>query len=205
MLSHKTLLDIWDLSHEDIKRCDYWLNDFRSEQNDATISMVPVCAAESTLVDEHGSDFEQCEQDALFSVKTPVSHPDSSYSLSDDEMSFKSFSSCVSEKTVCEWCSWTNELQLSWCENCGRVVNSSKDKCKSKNHLLDHKVQTSVNSVYPEIKNNSTSSIYGRTHRCLESRTKNSSYQRHWKTSSLTKSPTKQLIPKFDTASKSQL
>ena len=198
MLSHQTLLDIWDLSDEDIKKYGY----FCGRLNESECPVPPVRGAKVDALKEapvykHDYDFEHCRQDKA--RISPVSHLVTSYSLSDDDdMNVKSVSSCVREKTVCDWCNWSNELQLSWCENCGHVVNSSQDKCETKD-LCNHKVQTSVNSGTK----NSTSS-YSRTHRCLESRAKYSSYQRHWKTSSLSKSPTKQFIPKIGTASKYQ-
>ena len=204
MLSHQTLLDIWDLSDEDIKKCGYFcgsLNDCRSERPVPPVRGAKVDASKEASVDKHDCNFEHCRQDSCIKARiSPVSHLVTSYSLSDDDdVNVKSVSSCVSEKTVCDWCNWSNELQLSWCENCGHVVNSSQDKYETKDHLCNHKEQTSVNSMYPGTKNFTSS--YGR---CLESRAKNSCYQRHWKTSSLSQSPTKQCIPKIGTAGKHQ-
>ncbi|XP_065904347.1 uncharacterized protein [Dysidea avara] len=218
MFSHQTLLDIWNLNHEDINRyCCGKLNDCRSEQSDAAIGTIQsamrgaeVNVLKEVPVDKHDHDFGHYTQDPLPCVKprtSQVSHLDASLS-DDNDMSLEglcnSNGSCTSEKTVCDWCNWTNVLQLSWCENCGHVINSSQDKYERKGQIHNQEVQTFVNSMcysYPGTKNNSTSS-YGRTHCCLESRTKNNSYQRHWKTSSLTKPPTKHLLPKIGTAMK---
>ena len=210
-MTHKTLLDVWELSQEDIKQYVYCCggqnnsnDDGRSEPNDPIIGGIDPSIPDEELgvlkeasVSKHGYDFTHYRRNPLPSVEALI--PQVSH-LYRDDVSFVGgcVSDSASEKTVCNWCNWTNELQLSWCENCGRVINSSQDSFKMKDdpcRSCDHQLQA-LNSInYPATKTSSTS----RTHRCSEMHYKSSSYHRHWRTSSLAKSPAKHLLPKNGT------
>ena len=88
---------------------------------------------------------------------------------------------------VCDWCHCVNEMRLSWCENCGRVINKdqqyslSRDPLNSDTQILDSShhgnTQTNLTSLADYYTNTKTS-------RCTRLQAHCGAYQRHWKKSS---------------------
>ena len=86
---------------------------------------------------------------------------------------------------ICDWCHCVNELKLSWCENCGRVINNDQQYSSCKDPLNSGNTQES--SYYGNTQTNLTSlgSLgHTKTRKCTQLKVRCDSYQRHWKKSS---------------------
>ena len=84
---------------------------------------------------------------------------------------------------ICDWCQCVNELKLSWCENCGRVINTDQEYSPYKNgdtHVLysSHYGDTQTNRKSQSCFSNT------KTSECTQLQAQGDSYQRHWKKSS---------------------
>ena len=90
------------------------------------------------------------------------------------------------ENNICDWCHCVNELRLSWCENCGHVINKDQEyfPCRE---LLNDGTQVLVSSHYGNTQTNSASWSYfsnTKTSSPAKLQAQCGSYQRHWKKSS---------------------
>ena len=84
---------------------------------------------------------------------------------------------------VCDWCHCVNEMRLSWCENCGRVMNkdqqySSSGPLNSDTQILDSSNHSNTQTNFAGYYTNT------KTSRCTQLQAHCGSYQRHWKKSS---------------------
>ena len=87
-------------------------------------------------------------------------------------------------KVICNWCHYVNELKLSWCENCGRVMNKDQQYSSCKNPLNS---DTQNSSYYGNTQTSLTSLGclgHTKTRKCTQLQARCDSYQRHWKKSS---------------------
>ena len=91
------------------------------------------------------------------------------------------------ESDICDWCHCVNELRLSWCENCGRVINKDQEYLPCRELLNGGTQEVLVSSHYGNTQTNCASWSYfsnTKTSRPTQLQAQCDSYQRHWKKSS---------------------
>ena len=146
--------------------------------------------APTEISEEHDEETEFCKRCSPTSHNQPVENdaPKLSINTSCSPLDVEYESEAGSEAIdVCDWCHCVNELRLSWCENCGRVINkdqqysSCRDPLNSGTQILD-------SSHYGNTQTNFTSLAgyhnNAKTSKCTQLQAHGDSYQRHWKKSS---------------------
>ena len=213
-VSSNTLLDLWGINDDDIKRyricrkladplsCpSYKRTEVRENYTRTISSSEPVSDRKTNVLDNvelftgHGAlnkfealtgissgISEEHDEETDFSKRySPANQiqpvENDAIKLSNDLYSYLPLESEAGSEVidVCDWCHCVNELRLSWCENCGRVINkdqqysSCRDPLNSDTQIFD-------------------SSHYGNTQtnlsKCTQLKAQSDSYQRHWKKSS---------------------
>ena len=87
---------------------------------------------------------------------------------------------------ICRWCHCENQLKLSWCENCGRVINEDQ-KYSPCRDLLKGGTQTLDSSHYGNAQTNRewwSNFSNTQTSKYTQLQAQGNSYLRHWKKSS---------------------
>ena len=91
----------------------------------------------------------------------------------------------LQNKVICDWCNYVNELKLSWCENCGRVINNKDQRYGSCKDALNSDTQDSSYYGYTQTNMTSLGCLgHTKTRKCTKLQARCDSYQRHWKKSS---------------------
>ena len=145
----------------------------------------PTGISEETGLCKHYSPVKHIQPVESDTTKLNDNHP-SSYPCTPSDLRHES---AVENRVidVCDWCHCVNELRLSWCENCGRVINkdqqysSSKEPLNSDTHILDSSHHGNTQTNFTSLGDGYIST---KTSRCTRLQAHCDSYQRHWKKSS---------------------
>lgn len=243
--SSKTLLDLWGVSDDDVKR----YRGFRIESNNTLTSLFyerrdinekylctvssletvsgrklnsldnsePIYVTRNGAQDKFEAHTAPSNKRKDFSNHFPPVHHTQSIESNTTELA--NSDQCLQldgqdESAVidiCDWCHCMNELRLSWCENCGRVI-SKEQQHSTGIHLLNCGTQVLDSSYHGNTKTNPTLLSYPsdiKTSKCTQLQAQCDSYQRHWKKSSyyswIKPSSSVNLVNKVDGTTVSQL